>query len=411
MQACYIVRRDRISSPDLECFQYHFARFHELRQIFIWAGVRVNFALPRQHALSHYYRGVQLFGSPNGLCSSITESKHITAVKEPWRRSNRFEATSQMLTTTTRTEKMQALFRCFDRCGKLEGSCAGYTAQVLSGEIDESRFLSAEEPDDDNEAEGEDDVDKDVAPATIQRAQSSVIPAARHRTHGLSSIYPQADLVVAERGYPTNLEDLARHIQEPQFIYIFRRFLFYIDHPNATDPPTLDECPNFSGRVHVHHSAVALYHAPSDLCGTWGMHRQRIRSTPRMYGKLRRDTVLVELGDNPSVMKGMVVARLKLIYSFRYVGREHTCALVNWILPSGFDDDTGLWMVRPERDRRGNPTVDSITLGSIVRGIHLLPVYGETQVPHNFDPANALDAFKLFFVNKFIDYHAHELLS
>ncbi|KAF9538821.1 hypothetical protein CPC08DRAFT_738828 [Agrocybe pediades] len=40
---------------------------------------------------------IPLFGSPNGLCSSITESKHIKAVKEPWRRSNRFNALSQML--------------------------------------------------------------------------------------------------------------------------------------------------------------------------------------------------------------------------------------------------------------------------------------------------------------------------
>ncbi len=46
-----------------------------------------------------------------------------------------------------------------------------------------------------------------------------------------------------------------------------------------------------------------------------------------------------------------------------------------------------------------------------MQGVHLLPVYGETWVPPSFDASDALDAFKLFFVNKFIDYHAHELLS
>jgi len=52
---------------------------------------------------------IQLFGSPNGLCSSITESKHIKAVKEPWRRSNRYKALKQMLRTILRTEKLAAL--------------------------------------------------------------------------------------------------------------------------------------------------------------------------------------------------------------------------------------------------------------------------------------------------------------
>ncbi|KIM66389.1 hypothetical protein SCLCIDRAFT_21889 [Scleroderma citrinum Foug A] len=42
---------------------------------------------------------VQQFGAPNGLCTSITESKHIEAVKKPWRRSNRHEALGQMLVT------------------------------------------------------------------------------------------------------------------------------------------------------------------------------------------------------------------------------------------------------------------------------------------------------------------------
>jgi len=84
IEVCYIVRRDRITIVDLEEFQFHFARFQDLWTIFICAGVHVNVALPRQHALLHYYYSMQLFGSPNGLCSSITESKHISAVKEPW---------------------------------------------------------------------------------------------------------------------------------------------------------------------------------------------------------------------------------------------------------------------------------------------------------------------------------------
>jgi hypothetical protein len=66
---------------------------------------------PRQHSLSHYCLLITEFGAPNGLCSSITESKHIKAVKEPWRRSHHHEALSQMLLTNQHLDKLAAIFK------------------------------------------------------------------------------------------------------------------------------------------------------------------------------------------------------------------------------------------------------------------------------------------------------------
>ena len=48
------------------------------------------------------------FGAPNGLFSSITESKHIKAIKEPWRHSSHFEALGQMILTNQRLDKLVA---------------------------------------------------------------------------------------------------------------------------------------------------------------------------------------------------------------------------------------------------------------------------------------------------------------
>ncbi|KAI0038125.1 hypothetical protein FA95DRAFT_1475492, partial [Auriscalpium vulgare] len=45
----------------------------------------------------HYRHLIEEFAALNGLWSSITESKHIKAVKEPWRRWSRNEALGQML--------------------------------------------------------------------------------------------------------------------------------------------------------------------------------------------------------------------------------------------------------------------------------------------------------------------------
>src|SRR6266850_4488834 len=93
--------------------------FKENRQIFIRSEVRKTVQIPRQHALSHYAKLIREFGAPNGLCSLITESKHIKAVKEPWRRSSRWNALSQMLLTNQRLDKLAASRIDFKTCGML----------------------------------------------------------------------------------------------------------------------------------------------------------------------------------------------------------------------------------------------------------------------------------------------------
>jgi hypothetical protein len=49
-----------------------------------------------------------MYGAPNGLCSSITENKHIKAVKEPWHCLNHHEALGQMLLINQHLEKLAA---------------------------------------------------------------------------------------------------------------------------------------------------------------------------------------------------------------------------------------------------------------------------------------------------------------
>ena len=69
----------------------------------------------------HFRFLIQQFGAPNGLCSSITESRHITAVKNPWRRSNRNEPLGQMLLTNQQLDKLAALHADFSVCNMLKG--------------------------------------------------------------------------------------------------------------------------------------------------------------------------------------------------------------------------------------------------------------------------------------------------
>jgi hypothetical protein len=79
-------------------------------------------SLPRQHSMNHYPAMIRLFRAPNGLCSSITEAKHIKAVKEPWRRSNRNKPLKQMIFTNQRLDKLAAARVDFTQRGMLSGS-------------------------------------------------------------------------------------------------------------------------------------------------------------------------------------------------------------------------------------------------------------------------------------------------
>ena len=122
----YLVRRNSITSDGIEDFRQALGRFHQHHEIFETAGVRpVDQIPPRQHSLVHYARHIRDYGAPNGLCSSITESKHIDAVKKPWRRSNRFNALRQMLVTNERIDKLSFARANFKKRRMLEDALSG----------------------------------------------------------------------------------------------------------------------------------------------------------------------------------------------------------------------------------------------------------------------------------------------
>lgn len=214
-------------------------------------------------------------------------------------------------------------------------------------------------------------------------------------------------------GYPRHLKDLAEKISEPQLIPAFLDYLFSTRYPTVIPPTPIERYINFTGKVYVHHSATARFYAPSDMCGTGGMQRQMVRCNLNWQNRTRMDTVLVAQSDDPG-MKGMMVAQLRLLFSFHdpTSGVTHPCALVNWFPTQGDEPDpvTGMWRVRREEEDGGRLPLQVIPLASVVRGIHLLPDFGEGRLPEGLTYTDALDAWEEYFVNSYIDYHAHELL-
>ncbi|KAG1747268.1 uncharacterized protein EDB91DRAFT_1235985 [Suillus paluster] len=112
LEFCYLVWCNIIMESTLVQIQDALNRFHHYRKIFESMGV---------------------FGAPNGLCSSITKTKHIKAVKEPWRRSSRYKALGQMLVTNQRLDKLAASHIDFKSHGMLNGtSVAGNDEEELT---------------------------------------------------------------------------------------------------------------------------------------------------------------------------------------------------------------------------------------------------------------------------------------
>ena len=142
------------------------------------------------------------------------------------------------------------------------------------------------------------------------------------------------------------------------------------------------------------------------------MHKQCIRSSPNWrQGPPRNDCIFIEKDPELDGMRGMDVAQVLLFLSFTSRSIPYPCALVQWFVIVGDApcNDTGMWMVRPEVDNDGIQVKSIIHADSIIRGAHLIGVYGELFLPRNFSHFDSLTAFRTYYVNKFIDFYANEI--
>ncbi|KAF8205901.1 hypothetical protein K438DRAFT_1963678 [Mycena galopus ATCC 62051] len=332
---CYLVRRNAINSDTMVEIEAALDRFHTHRDIFIQTGVRVDISLPRQHSLVHYLPSIRLFGSPNGLCSSITESKHIKAVKEPWHRSSRYKALIQMLRIICRLDKMAALRSIFAVQGMMAGTTSSYAAMVLRGETPQPLGETGEE-DDEDEA-------NDSADAPGPKSLSSIELARTSDTEELE----RAGILLDSQNSPSTFS--RRNSQC---------------------------CFAASCRIKVYHSATARFYAPSDLCGTGEMHRERIRSNPRWHGAYaRRDTVFINVDSDLPGMLGMIIGRVFL----SSVHSPEKFISVNWAQITSYEEE-GVQINATSNDTNSNlPGMLGMIIGRVFLFFSL--TYHDTYYP------------------------------
>jgi hypothetical protein len=142
------------------------------------------------------------------------------------------------------------------------------------------------------------------------------------------------------------------------------------------------------------------------------MHKQCIRSTPSWRkGPPRHDCIFLEKDPELEGMRGLHVAQVLLFLSFTSHRITYPCALIQRfaIVGDAPCSDTGMWIVKPEMEVDGTQVTCIIRVDSILRGAHLIGVYGGLFLPHDFCHFDSLTAFRAYYVNKFIDYHANEI--
>jgi hypothetical protein len=111
-------------------------------------------------------------------------------------------------------------------------------------------------------------------------------------------------------------------------------------------------------------------------------------------------------------MMGLEIARVFAFFSFEAEEQVYPCALVHNFCKTytGPDPDNGMWVVEPEYVADGSRSMSVVHIDSIVRAAHLLPIFGGSTLPPQLEYISSLDSFRAFYINKYIDYHAYEIM-
>ncbi|KAJ3006600.1 hypothetical protein NUW54_g3876 [Trametes sanguinea] len=283
------------------CYLVH----HDVQSEASIAQIREALASFRVERESFYH--IWEYGSPNSLCSSITESQHIKAIKEPWRHSNRYKALGQMLTTNQRLDKLAAARVDYADRGMLEGNCLKAMQLMLDPEHQSPPPLE-NQPQKPKKSARPPLADEDGA-VPGPRVMASVMMAATAKTRHASTA-----------------DGLAAEFAVPSFSELIRRFLL---------PPFP------SNSLHI--SATAIFYACSDPSGLGGMCREIIRAAPEWRKRSSRfDCIFVNRSNDLPGLLEMDVTRVRLFFAFRYQSRRYECALVHWFkrIADVVDEDT-----------------------------------------------------------------------
>ncbi|KAI5999820.1 hypothetical protein F5J12DRAFT_906690 [Pisolithus orientalis] len=372
LEFCYLVHWNIITQQMLVEIDDALRHFHLYHEVFQNSGVVDTFSLPWQHAMKHYYHLICQLSAPNSLCSSITESKHIKAVKWPYWHTNHFQSLRQMLLINQRLNKLNTACADFKECGMLNEPLLSHVLRAL-GSYEEELGNAVDAP----------------------RSVKVHVSLAQHK-------------------HARTVGTLAAEPCLPQLPNILHHFLYSKLFPtDDLDDIPLNECPPYDGSMHVYNSACSTFFALSNLCGLYGMHHKHIHSCP-MWRNKGPCFNCISVVTNPEVegMHGLDIAHILCFFSFKYQGTLDPCTVICWFnhMGDGPDIATGMWIIHPSYNAPNVPYITIIHINMIYCVAHLIPIYAAHNInTRDIKPHDSYDMFNSFYVNKFANHHGFEI--
>ena len=207
-------------------------------------------------------------------------------------------------------------------------------------------------------------------------------------------------------------------------IQLIQEFVYEQQHPgsSACNIPNL---PPFYETITIHTTAIATFHAPSNLSGIGGMKCEHIhavshwRGGPGHYDTLFINTSANDVDGNAKDLSthgilGLEVAHAYLFFSFTLNGVKYPCALVHWFscTTDTLSDVTGMYTIEPNHFPNGKPVTAVVHLDTVFRAAHLLPVFSNhPALSEHQHHEQMLDLFSEFYINQYIDHHTFKVVT
>ena len=191
---------------------------------------------------------------------------------------------------------------------------------------------------------------------------------------------------------------------------LIQEFIHSQHHPESS-PHNITNLPPFYEKITIHTSAVTTFHTFSDPSGVGGMKCECIHAVGHWWKGLGcYDMLFINTHhDNVDLIHlhggswpwGGSCAPFLFIHSWWSEISMHWVSCTTDTL----SDITGMHVVEPDCLPDGRPVTVVVHLNTVFRVVHLLPIFSKHQ--HH---EQTLDLFSEFYINRYIDYHAFEVV-
>ncbi|KAN0130983.1 hypothetical protein V8E53_011116 [Lactarius tabidus] len=365
------------SSHTLARLEDSLSRFHNNKEVFVDLGIRDHFKIPKIHSLLHYTPSIRLFGTTDNYNTEQTERLHIDTTKDAFGATNHKDEYSQMTTWVERREKVQR----------------------------HSSFIKWRQ-----QSNG------DAAPSRTPIGP----PCPGGRGLKMARMAPL-------KAVP--FDDLAQKYGAIDFQDALADFIARINHPTASGAMLSNLASNTLipfRSVHVHHRIKFKNSDGSEIVDSVQVRPEQKDTRGRQI-PARFDTVLVR-GKSPSQdglvhgIDGHRIAQVRVVFEIpnRVIQDifpapdtpppQHL-AYVEWFSPIPVTRGSNHQLYRVTRlTRNGRRHASIIPVSSIVRSVHLFPIFGP-RAPREWNTFTVLELCNSFYINPFSDQENYLIFS